>query len=371
MSLSEHRIKEVKCGVIRNMWPRLIGRNGKSPVHGYGYNTKICILTTDTGYTGWGIGVPDTTMKILFEGARVSDLFSPETGVVHKAFAGADMALHDLAGKILGIPVAKMLNLNSDMKANIYDGAIYQSDLTEHGDLGVEAVMKDVRDDAKRGYVDYKVKIGRGKNWMQRDEGMKRDVDIIRAIRREYPNARILVDANDTMDVPTAIEFMEQVKDCGIYWIEEPFVENYDDCMRLKEYLAKESPQTLLADGEFEYDTDHVISLAKRGAIDVLLMDPIGFGFTEWRRVINECKGTHIKCSPHAWGVKAKVNATAHLCAAFPDIVPTVEGVPEDYIECMDETGYEFKNGILTIPEKPGFGMELEYAWPVPIYKPY
>ena len=102
MPLSEHRIKEVKGGVIRNMWPRLIGRNGKSPVHGYGYNTKICIITTDTGYTGWGIGVPDTTMKLIFEGTKLSDLFIPEKGVVHKAFAGADMAQKLIHGKKWG-----------------------------------------------------------------------------------------------------------------------------------------------------------------------------------------------------------------------------------------------------------------------------
>ena len=371
MPLSEHRIKEVKCGAIRNMWPRLIGRNGKSPIHGYGYSTKICILTTDTGYTGWGIGVPDTTMKLLFEGTKLSDLFVPETGIVHKAFAGADMALHDLAGKILGIPVANMINPDTDMKAFVYDGAIYQSDLTEHGDMGVEAVMKDARDDAKRGYVDYKVKIGRGAKWMPREEGMKRDSDVIHALRKEYPNALIMVDANDMMDLPTAIEMMEMIKDCDIFWFEEPFVENYEDCMRFKEYLAKESPNTLLADGEFEYDTDHIIDLAKRGALDVLLPDPVGFGFTQFRKVMSDCRGTKIMCSPHAWGVKAKVNVTGHLAAAFPDVVPTIEGVPEDYIKCYDETGYEFKNGILTIPEKPGFGMDLEWSWPVPIYKPY
>ena len=152
---------------------------------------------------------------------------------------------------------------------------------------------------------------------------------------------------------------------------EEPFPENYDDCMRFKEYLAKNSPNTLLADGEFEYNTDHIIDLAKRGALDVLLPDPVGFGFTQFRKVMSECCGTKIMCSPHAWGVKAKVNITAHLAAAFPGVVPTIEGVPEDYIECYDETGYEFSNGILTIPEKPGFGMELEWSWPVPIYKPY
>ena len=371
MSLSEHKIVELKHGIMRNHWPRLIGKNGRWVEHGYGYNTSVVMLKTDTGYTGWGVGKPDTTLKLFLEGARVSDVFSPEIGVCHKALAAADMALHDLAGNILGMPVSKMVNPNSTMKARVYDGAIYLNDLTQHGDMGVEAVMRDARVDALLGYSDFKIKIGRGKNWMEYEAGLQRDADIVRAIRKEFPNAQIMVDANDTMDLKTSIAFMERVKDCDIYWFEEPFRENYDDCMAFKEYLTKESPKTLLADGEADYDADFVINLAKKGALDVLLMDPVGFGFTQWRKLIKECEGTNILCSPHGWGLKVKTNAVAHLCAAFPDIVPTVEGVPGDATEGVDESGYTMENSIMTIPEKSGFGMTLEFAKPEAIYKPY
>lgn len=370
MSLSEHKIKEVKHGIVRNTWPRLVGKNGRLAEHGYGYDTDVVILKTDTGYTGWGVGKPDPTLKLFLEGARLSDVFSPETGILHKGYRAADMALHDLAGNILGIPVSRMINPKSSMKAQCYDGAIYFNDLTEYGDRGVEAVLKDARDDALLGYTDYKIKIGRGKNWMEREAGLKRDVDIVRAIRKEFPKSRLLVDANDTMDLQTVISFMEQVKDCDIFWVEEPFHENYDDCIALKEYLRKESPRTLLADGEANYDFDLVIDLAKRGALDVLLMDPVGFGFTAWRRLIEECRGTGILCSPHSWGMKVKTHVIAHLCAAFPDVVPTVEGVP-DHTEGVDDSGYVLEDGILTIPEKSGFGMPLEFARPVPIYRAY
>ena len=42
----------------------------------------------------------------------------------------------------------------------------------------------------------------------------------------------------------------------------------------------------------------------------------------------------------------------------------------EDF-EGIDDSGYELKNGIITIPEKSGFGMDLEFAYPVEIVKPY
>ncbi len=367
--LSKHTIKEVRAGIVRNLWPRLIGKNGKIAEHGYGYSNKVTIIETDTGFTGWGIGTANPTLKLFLEGSKLNDVFDPETGVLFKGLQAADFALHDLAGKILDVPVSKMINPDSKMKTPCYDGAIYFNDLTQKGDMGVTAVLKDCRDDFAKGYSDFKVKIGRG-TWMGKEEGLKRDIEIIRAIRKEFPESKILVDANDAMDLKTIIRFMDGVKECEIFWIEEPFVENYDDCMALKEYLVKNSPETLVADGEFEYNADLIIDLAKKGAIDCMLMDPESFGFTNWRRLIKECRGTSIKCSPHCWGTKLKTNTVAHLAAAFPDVCPTIEGVPEK-LEGVDENGFDIKNSILSIPERSGFGLELEFAASVKIYMPY
>lgn len=370
MSLLDCKIVEVKAGQVRGIYPRLIGKNGKRGEHGYVCCHDIIMLKTDTGVTGWGLGYADRTLKLILEGSKVSDVFNPEIGIKHHALCGADIALHDLAGKLLGIPVSRMICPNSTMKAKCYDGAIYLSDLTEHGDMGVEAVLKDCRAGVKAGLKDFKVKIGRGKNWMSPEEGLRRDVAIIRSIREEFPESDILVDANDMMDLETAIAFMEQVKDCSIYWVEEPFLENHKDCRAFKEYLQKESPNTLLADGEFDYDAEFVIDMAKRGLLDVLLMDPLSYGFTAWRRLVRECAGTSIKCSPHGWGTNLKAMVVAHLAAAHPEVCPTVEWAP-DTTPGVDASGYSLHNGILTIPEKPGFGIELEWAEPVEIYDLY
>ena len=369
-TLLDCRIVEVKGGQVCGRYPRLIGKNGKRGEHGYACYTDIVMLKTDTGHTGWGLGRADRTLKLWLEGSKVSEVFQPEIGVVFPALCAADAALHDLAGNILGIPVSRMINPDSKMTALCYDGAIYLSDLTEKGDLGAEAVLRDCRADVKMGLRDFKVKIGRGKNWMEHEAGLKRDIDIIRSIRREFPNARILVDANDSMDLKTVIAFMEGVKDCGIYWVEEPFPENYEDCWALKEYLRKESPQTLLADGEFNYDAEAVIDMARKGVLDVLLMDPESYGFTAWRKLVRKCVGTPVKCSPHGWGTNLKSRMCAHLAAAYPQVCPMVEWAP-DTLEGVDVSGYSMKEGILTIPEKPGFGMELEWAVPKEIYKPY
>lgn len=370
MQLSEHVITSVEGGLVRNFWPRLIGRNARLPIHGYGYENQIVILRTDTGLMGWGAGHADRTLQLLLTGRRLDEVFSPESGILDQACAAADLALHDLAGRALGVPVSKMICPDSPMRAKCYDGAIYMNDLSSNGDLGPEAVLRDCTADYAAGYRDFKVKVGRGLRWMDPEQGLRRDAAVVRAIRRAFPEAGILADANDGMDLQTAKRFMDMVQDCRLYWLEEPFPENSSDCAALRAFLNQVSPDTLLADGEFRSDPAQVMALAGAGVLDVLLMDPESFGFTAWRRLLGQCRALGFQGSPHCWGTKLKTNAVAHLAAAFPDVCPTIEGVP-DRLEGVDDTGYAMADGWLSIPDRPGFGMELEYARPVSIFAPY
>ncbi len=365
------RIKSVTAGDIRNMFPRLVGRNSKRLEIGYGLSTGIVIIEAENGVRGFGVGQADRTMIRKLEGKAVREVFDPAIGVLDDGLSEADMALHDLAGKLLGIPVAKMINPNAVLAVPCYDGAIYQDDICYDGrDLGVEEVLKNCRADAKRGYTSFKIKIGRGKNWMTPEQGTARDAEVIRAVRNEFPDAELMIDANDGYTPDSAIALMEKIKDCRITWFEEPFVENAEDCRRFKKYLAENAPETLLADGEFQTDYSTIFTYAEEGLIDVLLMDPESCGFTRWRRICERAPKFGYHCSPHAWGVSLKVNAVAHLAAAFPDVCLSVEGVP-DVLEGVDDEGYRMENGKLLIPDRPGFGMEIGWVKTREIYKPY
>ena len=370
MRLSEHKITEVRSGVVRNSWPRLVGRNARLPEHGYGCQNHIVILRTDTGFVGWGVGHADRTLQLLLEGKTVADVFAPEIGILNAAARAADIALHDLAGKILNLPVSKMLNPESTMRVRCYDGAIYMDDLNAAGDLGTAKIIEQCHADYAIGYRDFKIKVGRGAMWMDSDAGFARDVEVVRAVHETFPEATIFVDANDGMDLETARQFVKEIKDCNLYWFEEPFVENRRDCSALKDYLRHECPGTLLADGEFEYWKGEVIDLARDGVVDVLLMDIESYGFTAWRRLMERYQPGGTRFSPHCWGAGMKTRVTAHLAAAFPAACPVIEGVP-DITEGVEDKGYTLDEGWLCIAERPGFGMELEYAAPAEVFRPY
>lgn len=65
--------------------------------------------------------------------------------------------------------------------------------------------------------------------------------------------------------------------------------------------------------------------------------------------------------SPDAWGYVAKTHCCAHLAAVYPQHIPYIEAVLGES-EGVDMSGFALENGMLFVPDKPGFGMDLEYV---------
>lgn len=368
--LENHVIVDVTHWQVRTRYPRFHANNAKIPAHGYGHSELSMLeVVTDKGASGFGMGKFDRLIYQSLVGKRVSEVFDPAFGIKSPVYYNADIALHDLAGKILGVSVKKMINPNALDRIECYDGSIYQNDLfPPKAPGGVKSIIDNCKWDVENiGFKDFKVKIGREK-WLGYEAGLARDIDIIKKIREEFPTARILVDANDSYTVDTAIKFMEATKNCDIYWFEEPFCEEEEPLRIFRQYLKENSPHTLIADGEWApryfhtaETVGHVENLAKIGLVDVLLMDTVDFGFTNWRQYMKRVAEIGVLASPHNWANTMKTCYASHLAAAFPELVPTIEGVG-DTTEGIDHSLYFFEDGLLNVPDAPGFGMELIWA---------
>lgn len=99
---------------------------------------------------------------------------------------------------------------------------------------------------------------------MEHGEGMARDIEIVRRIHEALPGIAIMVDANDGYTLEDAIAFLEGIGDTEIFWFEEPFREEEGKNRLLKDYLLKERPGTLIADGESDTDIPLLRGLAER-----------------------------------------------------------------------------------------------------------
>jgi len=358
MIIPDVAVASVRTARLRTRYPRHVGRNARIGHHGDGGETSIAIIEATDGSIGWGVyeGEPGDPAAVV--GREVGALIDPAVGITDPSLHWLDIALHDLAGVLLDLPVHRMIGGAGDTTVEVYDGAIYFDDLDpEEAPRGIEAALRNCAADAALGHRSFKLKIGRGNRWMSRAEGDQRDREITRAVREAYPDAKILVDANDGYDLDGFVRYVEAVADCDLYWVEEPFADDADDLAGLRKALDEISPNTLIADGEFHPDLEQLLPIAAAGNIDVLLMDVISFGLTRWRAIMPELVRTGVAASPHAWGRPLKTLYAAQFAAGLGNIA-VVEGVPGT-TDGVDPSGYAFADGRITVPDRPGFGLPL------------
>nr|WP_156607011.1 enolase C-terminal domain-like protein [Auraticoccus cholistanensis] len=339
-------------------YPRTVGRNARLGSHGSGGESQVAVLRTDSGAVGWGLvegagGDVDAAV-----GRSLSELLDPATGVRSEEHRWLDIALHDLLGVVEDVPVHALLGDHGQPTVELYDGAIYFDDLDpEDAPRGVAVTLQNCLDDHALGYRGFKLKIGRGNRWMPRHEGDPRDIEVTRAVREAYPDAKILVDANDGYDLRGFCQYVDAVADLDLYWVEEPFLDDADDLAALRRHLDEVSPSTRIAEGETSPDVDALLPVAGRGHVDVLLMDVMSYGLSRWRALMPELVQLGVKASPHAWGRPLKTLYAAQLAAGLGN-VDIVEGVPGT-TDGVDTSAYLFAEGHLTVPDRPGFGLPV------------
>jgi D-galactarolactone cycloisomerase len=374
-TLAGHVLSRIERRPMQRRYPRVIGWNAQGGPHGREQTVHACRLTTDQGATGWSFGSNRGDQDGLLIGRPLRELFDPDLGTSAAALS-IDLALHDLAGRILGQPVWRMLGAHGGASIPVYDAAIYFEDLQPGGsDPGLDAVAAACAVGVAAGHAHFKLKIGRGHRYMERSAGDARDVAVTRLVRELHPQARILVDGNDGYAPEGICRYLQEVADCGLYWIEEPFVETADGLRQLRAAVSALSPATLIADGESrngrlqdplgefgKWQPSHLeelLALARDGLLDVLLMDIGAMGFTAWRRLLPAVRAAGAQGSPHAWSEPFKTYYAAQLGCGLGG-VPIVEGVP-GRVDGVDDSGYLLRNGILSLPETPGFGLAIDW----------
>ncbi|WP_270089921.1 enolase C-terminal domain-like protein [Sphingobacterium sp. SYP-B4668] len=360
--LNYHTIQEIKYAHVRLQYPRLVGKNARLDLHGYGPLVEICCIITDKGARGWGSlrGSKRDAEHVAGQliGKKVTAVFQPHVGTLLNEHIAFDIALHDLAGVILNKPVYALLGNEQPFTTDYYSGMIYFDDLEpSHKPGGIDRILEECRFDYDLGYRQFKLKIGRGHRWMPFKAGLERDIEVTKKVAEAFPDCQILVDGNNGFLVDEFIQYLRGISPVKLFWIEEPFHETIPDYQRLRNWLTSEGIQTLLADGEADPDPRLLKQLIEKKLLDVHLTDIEGLGFTNWRKLMPELEKLGAQASPHAWGSLLKSYYTAHLAGGLGNTV-TIEGVTSTSDD-VDLSGYTIQKGKLIPPPSPGFGMKL------------
>jgi D-galactarolactone cycloisomerase len=359
--LKKHKITKVEKIQYDYHWPRHVGKNARIGIHGQHHKSDAFKLYTDQGAMGWALGsnkIDDQQLHQL-QGQLVSELISPEKGLRSDLSPFVDLALHDLMGVILQKPVYKLLGAKGTKNTPIYSGMIYFDELEpEDNPAGIDKVLENCQWDIDYGYQQLKVKIGRSGRWYPHDEGIKKDIEVVKLIHKTFPDITLLVDSNDEYTLQDTIDFLDGIGDIPLLWVEEPFLENYENGKKLRLWMDQNGfEDTLYADGEYKPDHELCMKMGKEGIMNAYLPDIRSFGFTRWRNLMPQLKEYNMWASPHSFGSMLKTHYNVHMAAACGNVV-TIEGVT-CISEDIDYGDYKIENGKIQVSEMPGFGMNL------------
>jgi D-galactarolactone cycloisomerase len=266
-------------------------------------------------------------------------------GLTVSAMSGVDMALWDLLGKSLGVPVVQLLGgaVRQEMEA-------YASG----GWAGVDAIGEQLRSYTEKGFRAVKMRVG------VMDETVDYSIRRVKAAREALgPDIRIMADAHGTFSVPEAKRFCRGVEDCHLYWLEEPISPDN------KKGTAEVRAMTTIpiAAGESEFTRFDILELTDLRAVDVLQPDAaiIG-GITEAWRVSALAAAHQLELAPHCWGSAFSFMAGVHLAFASPAAVLiefSLGGNPMMYDLVNEQISVE--NGMIQEPNAPGLGLSANW----------
>lgn len=265
-------------------------------------------------------------------------------GITIAAISAIDLALWDILGKSLDVPVWRLLGGRKAQRMPAY-GSGGWADASRIGDQLSGYVTG-------HGLRAVKMRVG------AMDGTVRASAERIIAARAGLgPDVELMCDAHGTLTPAEAKRLCHLVRDCDLTWFEEPV--NVDDGVGLAEVRA--GTHIPISAGESAYTRFDFASLVERRAVDVLQPDlAVCGGLTEARRIDALAAAHGLELSPHMWAGPLAFAAGLHLAAASP--VSRLIEFPLGDTPMFDHLATEpfsIADGEVAIPDGPGLGVEI------------
>jgi L-alanine-DL-glutamate epimerase-like enolase superfamily enzyme len=383
---AEYTMRDLSAETMGIENPRSKGRNVtitdiQSVIVDGNYPWTLVRIYTDTGTTGtgeayWGAAIPEIIDRIrpFLVGENPLDIdrlyehmvqkMSGEGAIAGKdlaAISGIELALHDLAGKILEVPAYQLL------------GGKYRDSVRTYCDCHTEneADPEACADEAERvvdelGYdalkFDLDVPSGHEKdraNRHLRRAEIDHKAEIVERVTERVGNkADAAFDCHWSFTAGSARRLARRVEPCNVWWLEDPVPpENLE-----VQQTVTQSTATPIAAGENLYRKDGQRRLITEEGVDIIAPDvPKVGGMREAMKIATLAEMYYVPVAMHNVSSPVGTLASAHVGAAIPNSL-AVEyhsyelGWWEDLVEEKDL----IVDGYLEIPEKPGLGLTLD-----------
>jgi D-galactarolactone cycloisomerase len=348
-------------------------------------NSYLVRIETDSGLVGWGEGGqygpaepvaacvdavlaprligrdPTEPVRIWEELYAYSRDFG-QRGTYIEALSAIDIALWDIAGQALGIPVWKLLGGRFRDRITAYaTGCYYPEDFSNMPAL-LKALEAEAAGYAGSGFELLKIKIGL--------LAPQQDIERLRTIRNAIgPDVGLLVDANHGYNAAAAIRMGRLMEPYNVCFFEEPVPPEDRDGYRK---VRAENPIPV-AGGECEFTRYGFRDFIAGGCVDIVQPDlAVTGGFTAFTHILAFANAYGIATVPHVWGSGIAVAAALQAIAAIAPFPFTANPIPllnQPVIEFdrkhnplrddLLEERFELVDGCLAVPDRPGLGVTV------------
>jgi galactonate dehydratase len=356
-------------------------RTAEVRVHGYQLHVRVY---TDQGIFGHGegtdaiqggvplvqswrrtlVGQDPLNVEAIWERLRTSGVFAgAQAGQYVSALSAVEMALWDLAGKALGLPVYQLLGGRVRDRVRVYcdsglgeqavGGDKPDARIQEIRDLGFTAVKLDVDNGADPARFDRV-------NWTASNAEIDHMVAKVAHAREAFPKqVDVAADMHGRYDVTTGKRVAKAMEPFRLLWLEEPVPAENVDAMR----EVRASTTTPICCGENLFLRHGFREVLEKRAADIVMPDlhKCG-GLLEGRKIADMAHTYYVPFAPHNVTSPIGTLAAAHVCAAVPNFLVLewhwIDRLPlwRNWVK----EGEILEKGFIRLPERAGIGVEMD-----------
>jgi galactonate dehydratase len=344
-----------------------------------GVHFLLCRIETDEGIVGWGEGTSWPHVPVIateIEMVRpmlirrsawdiekiwraIYDARAPSRGAsVFAAISAIDLALWDIVGQKLNVPVYKLLGGRVNDKIKIYTSYRW-------GNIPrtAEAYAKRTKELIAEGAVAGKWDPFFGRLEPNRSVSLKtlhEVTEMVRGVREGGPEFEICVEGHGKFNVAAAIRIAKALEPYNVLFFEEPVMPENPDAL----FEVQRATSVPLAAGERIRTRLEARPFIERNALRIIQPDVARCcGITEYRKIVQMAESHFITFAPHNPNGPVCLAAHLHIAASAQSFLILEEGLTDPAI-CRELFGHwEDSRAYWMVPEAPGLEIKFSDAF--------
>jgi len=303
-------------------------------------------------------------VEAIWERIRTGGIFSgAQAGQFVTALTAVEIALWDLTGKALGLPIYQLMGGKMRDRIRVYidsgtdsrddpQAKTFIAQIVENGWTMAKTDVDDARDPSRFDRV----------NRTANNAEIDRMLDKVAFMRESLPKTiELAVDMHGRYDLPTAKRFAKEVEPFKLVWLEEPVPPENIDAMR----DVRQSTHTPICCGENIYLRWGFRELFEKQAVDIIMPDVQKCGgLAESKKIADLAHTYYIPIAPHCQASPIGMMAACHAMATVPNFLvqewhwghpPGRTARWKQYVK----EGDIIQRGYITVPDRPGIGLTI------------